>query len=91
MELNGRRVIFTGDIAFDDRRAGMPLGRNILHRCWADREKAAAVVRVIEQKVLPLRPEFEFKGHCSHRDAEATWRRILDARRRAVDGAGVAP
>ena len=91
MELNGRRVIFTGDIAFDDRRPGMPLGSNILHRCWADREKAAAVARVIEDKVLPLRPEFEFKGHASHRDAEATWRRILDATGRALDGVGAAP
>src|SRR5262249_17716812 len=84
MELNGRRVIFTGDIAFDDPRPGMPLGSNILHRCWADREKAAAVIQVIEEKVLPLRPEFEFKGHASHRDAVATWRDILDASRKAL-------
>jgi glyoxylase-like metal-dependent hydrolase (beta-lactamase superfamily II) len=84
MELNGRRVIFTGDIAFDDRRSGMPLGSNVLHRCWADRDKAAAVVRVIEEKVLPLRPEFEFKGHASHRNAVETWRNILDATRKAL-------
>jgi glyoxylase-like metal-dependent hydrolase (beta-lactamase superfamily II) len=88
MELNGRRVIFTGDIAFDDRRTGMPLGSNILHRCWADRDKAAAVIRVIEEKVLPLRAQFEFKGHASHRDPEATWRNILDASRKALDSAG---
>jgi hypothetical protein len=84
MELNGRRVIFSGDIAFDDRRAGMPLGSNILHRCWADRDKAAAVIRVIEEKVLPLRPEFEFKGHASHRDPIATWRNILDVSHKAL-------
>jgi glyoxylase-like metal-dependent hydrolase (beta-lactamase superfamily II) len=84
MDLNGRRVIFSGDIAFDDRRAGMPLGSNILHRCWVDREKATEVVRVIEEKVLPLRPEFEFKGHASHRDPVASWRNILDATRRAL-------
>jgi glyoxylase-like metal-dependent hydrolase (beta-lactamase superfamily II) len=85
MQLNGRRVIFTGDIAFDDRRPGMPLGSNILHRCWADREKAATVIRVIEGKVLPLRPDFEFKGHASHRDPEATWRNILEASRKALE------
>jgi len=84
MDLNGRRVIFSGDIAFDDRRAGMPLGSNILHRCWVDREKATEVVRVIEEKVLPLRPEFEFKGHASNRDPVASWRNILDASRRAL-------
>jgi len=88
MELNGRRVIFTGDIAFDDRRAGMPLGSNILHRCWGDRDKAATVVRVIEEKVLPLRPQFEFKGHASHRDPETVWKNILDASRRALEPTG---
>jgi glyoxylase-like metal-dependent hydrolase (beta-lactamase superfamily II) len=85
MELNGRRVIFTGDIAFDDRRPGMPLGSNILHRCWADREKATAVIRVIEENVLPLRPEFEFKGHASNRDPAASWRNILDVSRKALN------
>jgi glyoxylase-like metal-dependent hydrolase (beta-lactamase superfamily II) len=90
MELNGRRVIFSGDIAFDDGRAGMPLGSNILHRCWADREKATEVVRVIEQKVLPLEPEFEFKGHASHRDSVAVWRRILDASHKAMRAAEAA-
>jgi glyoxylase-like metal-dependent hydrolase (beta-lactamase superfamily II) len=84
MELNGRRVIFSGDIAFDDARAGMPLGSNILHRCWADRDKAAAVIRVIEEKVLPLKPEFEFKGHASSRDPAGSWGNILDASRRAL-------
>jgi glyoxylase-like metal-dependent hydrolase (beta-lactamase superfamily II) len=85
MELNGHRVIFTGDIAFDDRRAGMPLGSNILHRCWADREKAATVIRVIEEKVLPLRAEFEFKGHASNRDPAASWKNILEASRKALN------
>jgi len=85
MELNGRRVIFTGDIAFDDRRAGLPLGSNILHRCWADREKAATVIRVIEERVLPLQAEFEFKGHASNRDPTASWRNILEASRKALD------
>lgn len=85
MELNGHRVIFTGDIAFDDRRAGMPLGSNILHRCWVDRQKAQTVIRVIEEKVLPLNAEFEFKGHASNRDPAASWRNILEASRKALN------
>ncbi|HEY7115323.1 MAG TPA: MBL fold metallo-hydrolase [Tepidisphaeraceae bacterium] len=85
MELAGHPVIFTGDIAFDDRRPGLPLGSNILHRCWADRDKAAAVIRVLEGKVLPLRAEFEFKGHASNRDPAAAWRNILEASRKALN------
>jgi glyoxylase-like metal-dependent hydrolase (beta-lactamase superfamily II) len=84
MELAGRRVIFTGDIAFDDRGPGRPLGSNILHRCWGDAALAASVVEVIEEKVLPRRPEFDFKGHAAHRDAVAVWGRILRASREAL-------
>jgi glyoxylase-like metal-dependent hydrolase (beta-lactamase superfamily II) len=88
MELAGRRVIFTGDIAFDDRRPESPLGSNILHRCWGDAGLATAVVRVIEEKVLPRNPEFCFTGHSSHRDAAAVWGRILQASREALQAAG---
>ena len=84
MELGGRRVIFTGDIGFDDRRAGLPLGSNVLHRCWEERENAARVIRVIETQVLPLRPEFSFTGHAAYSDATGTWRRILEASRAAL-------
>ncbi|HUQ69930.1 MAG TPA: MBL fold metallo-hydrolase [Planctomycetaceae bacterium] len=86
MELNGKRVIFTGDIAFDDRRPGLPLGSNILHRCWGDPRKAARIVEVIETQVLPLRPEFNFTGHGAHADATALWGRILEASRAALQG-----
>jgi len=86
MELGGRRVIFTGDIAFDDRRAGLPLGSNILHRCWGERENAARVIRVIETQVLPLGPEFNFTGHGAYPDAAAAWGRILEASRAALQG-----
>src|SRR5262249_38906626 len=58
MELSGKRVIFTGDIAFDDCRPELPLGSNILHRCWGDRDKAARIIEVIENQILPLKPEF---------------------------------
>jgi glyoxylase-like metal-dependent hydrolase (beta-lactamase superfamily II) len=84
MELNGRRVIFTGDIGFDDCNEEMPLGSNILHRCWGHREKAAQVIRLIEERVLPLKPEFNFTGHAAYRDAMAAWGRILEASRAAL-------
>jgi glyoxylase-like metal-dependent hydrolase (beta-lactamase superfamily II) len=84
MELNGRRVMFTGDIAFDDRRADLPLGSNILHRCWGDQDKAAQVMEVIETQVLPLKPEFGFTGHAAYPDAAAAWERILAASRAAL-------
>jgi glyoxylase-like metal-dependent hydrolase (beta-lactamase superfamily II) len=84
MELNGRRVIFTGDIAFDDRRQGMPLGSNILHRCWGHAENAARVIEIFETQVLPLKPEFNFTGHSSYPEATAAWTRILEASRNAL-------
>src|SRR5262245_60652096 len=84
MELSGRRVIFTGDIAFDDRRAELPLGSNILHRCWGHTENAARVIEILETQVLPLKPEFNFTGHAAYRDAAAVWRRIMEASRAAI-------
>ncbi|HKB04829.1 MAG TPA: MBL fold metallo-hydrolase [Gemmataceae bacterium] len=86
MELGGRRVIFTGDIGFDDRRAGMPLGSNILHRCWGERDNAARVIRVMESQILPLKPEVAFTGHAAYPDAGAAWGRILEASRAALQG-----
>lgn len=86
MELGGRRVIFTGDIAFDDRRADLPLGSNILHRCWGHDANAARVIEIIESQVLPLAPEFNFTGHAAYPDATAVWKRILDASRTAIQG-----
>src|SRR5262249_51586346 len=86
MELGGRRVIFTGDIAFDDRRPGLPLGSNILHRCWGDRENAARVIRVSEPRGLPLKPECAFTGHAPYPDPTAAWGRILEASRAALQG-----
>jgi glyoxylase-like metal-dependent hydrolase (beta-lactamase superfamily II) len=56
MELDGKRVAFTGDLGFDARN-------NILNRCWGDREKARAVVEVVRSRLLPWRPDFVFTGH----------------------------
>jgi glyoxylase-like metal-dependent hydrolase (beta-lactamase superfamily II) len=56
MELNGKRVLFTGDLGFE----GVS---NILHRCWGDREKAWVVTKVVRTQVLPLKPDHVLTGH----------------------------
>ncbi|MEX2141364.1 MAG: MBL fold metallo-hydrolase [Pirellulales bacterium] len=54
-ELGGKRVVFTGDLGFENQ--------DILHRCWGDVDQARAVVRVIRDKLLPWRPDVVFTGH----------------------------
>jgi glyoxylase-like metal-dependent hydrolase (beta-lactamase superfamily II) len=61
IELNGKRVMFTGDIGFNAQN-------NILSRCWGDREKAKVVVDLVRSNLIPWRPDFVFTGHDSHRD-----------------------
>jgi glyoxylase-like metal-dependent hydrolase (beta-lactamase superfamily II) len=56
MQFGEKRVAFTGDIGFDGES-------QILHRCWGDRTKAAAVARVIRDQVLSLRPDHVLTGH----------------------------
>ena len=56
MELNGKRIVFTGDIGFEGVQ-------DILHRCWGDREKAAAVAKIVRTKVLSLKPDHVLTGH----------------------------
>jgi glyoxylase-like metal-dependent hydrolase (beta-lactamase superfamily II) len=63
MELDGKRVVFTGDIGFDNQ--------DILHRCWGDIEKAKVVTEVVRTKVLPFKPDFLFSGHMAKRDGTA--------------------
>jgi len=61
MDLNGKRVAFTGDIGFDAKN-------NILDRCWGDRDKAKAVVEVVRSTLILWRPDFVFTGHGSLRE-----------------------
>lgn len=63
LELGGKRVAFTGDMGFATQ--------DILHRCWGDAEKAAAVTDVVRTKLIPFKPDFVFTGHSSHRDGTA--------------------
>jgi glyoxylase-like metal-dependent hydrolase (beta-lactamase superfamily II) len=63
LELGGKRVAFTGDLGFK--------GQDIVHRCWSDATKAAAVTEAIRTKVLPWRPDVVFTGHDAHRDGTA--------------------
>jgi glyoxylase-like metal-dependent hydrolase (beta-lactamase superfamily II) len=56
LELNGKRILFTGDMGFEG-------GSHILHRCWGDRDKALQVTRVVLKQVLPWRPDHVLTGH----------------------------
>jgi glyoxylase-like metal-dependent hydrolase (beta-lactamase superfamily II) len=62
-ELGGKRVASTGDLGFK--------GRDILHRCRGDADKAVAVTDVIQTKVLEYRPDAVFSGHDAHREGSA--------------------
>lgn len=64
LDLEGQRVVFTGDIGFDGQQ-------DILHRCWGDVAKARMVTDVVRTKVLPLKPDFVFRGHGAKRDGTA--------------------
>lgn len=63
MELAGKRVLFTGDIGFDNQ--------DILHRCWGDVEKAKRVTEVVRTKALAFKPDYVFRGHGAKRDGTA--------------------
>lgn len=56
MDLDGKRVAFTGDLGFQ-------APSDILHRCWTDVDHAAEVVEIVKSKVLPFRPDVVFTGH----------------------------
>lgn len=60
LDLDGKRVVFTGDIGFDNQ--------DILHRCWGDVGKAKAVTEAVRTKVLPFKPDFVFRGHGAKRE-----------------------
>jgi glyoxylase-like metal-dependent hydrolase (beta-lactamase superfamily II) len=64
MELDGKRIMFTGDIGFGGES-------HILHRCWGDREKAAILSRVVRNQALPFKPDYVFTGHDAQKDGTA--------------------
>jgi glyoxylase-like metal-dependent hydrolase (beta-lactamase superfamily II) len=64
LELNGKRILFTGDLGFE-------AGSHILHRCWGDRDKALVVTRVVRTQALPHKPIHVFTGHGPRRDGTA--------------------
>lgn len=83
MELAGKRVIFTGDIAF-------PGANNVLDRCWGDLPNAQTVLRILREQVLPMQPQVTIGGHEAQADATAYWQGILQASEEAVRSAGTA-
>jgi glyoxylase-like metal-dependent hydrolase (beta-lactamase superfamily II) len=64
LELEGKRVVFTGDIGFDNQQ-------DMLHRCWGDLDRAREVTDAVRSKVLPFKPDFVFRGHGAKRDGTA--------------------
>ncbi len=70
MDFGDKRVLFTGDMGFEG-------ASDVLHRCWGDREKAAAVVRVASKQVLPLKPDYVFTGHGPRREGTAWLEELL--------------
>jgi len=77
MDLAGKRVMFTGDVAFHGTG-------NILNRCWDDVPKARTVIKIIREQVLPLRPDIMIGGHHAERNPAAYWQEILRASEEAV-------
>jgi len=57
-ELGGKRIVFTGDLGFKNA--------DIVHRCWGDADKGAAVTEAIRTKVLEFHPDVVFTGHDAH-------------------------
>jgi glyoxylase-like metal-dependent hydrolase (beta-lactamase superfamily II) len=78
MELNGRRVAFTGDIGFDAKN-------NILDRCWGDREKAKEVMATVRSSLIPWRPEFVFTGHSALRDGTQFLQRLVEGSEESLE------
>jgi glyoxylase-like metal-dependent hydrolase (beta-lactamase superfamily II) len=80
LELQGKRVVFTGDIGFDNQQ-------EILHRCWGDVDKAKAVVEVVRTKVLPFKPDFVFRGHSAKADGTAFLEDLVKRSQEAISKA----
>ncbi len=76
LELDGKRVVFTGDVGFDNQ--------DILHRCWGDVEKAKRVTEVVRTKVLAFKPDFVFRGHGAKRDGMAFLDDLVKRSQRAI-------
>jgi glyoxylase-like metal-dependent hydrolase (beta-lactamase superfamily II) len=64
MELNGKRILFTGDLGFEG-------GSHILHRCWGDRDKALRVAKIVRTQALSQKPTHVFTGHGPRKDGTA--------------------
>ncbi|MDW8026731.1 MAG: MBL fold metallo-hydrolase, partial [Armatimonadota bacterium] len=77
MELNGKRVIFTGDSFLE----------NTLYHCWGDVEKAKILTELLRSRVLPIKPEFAFMGHISEKNAEEFLLKVLKASEEKINAA----
>ncbi len=84
LSLAGRRVFLTGDIGFHGNN-------DILNRCWGDVPKARAVMRILREQVLPLKPEIVFTGHDEHSNGVEYWEGILRRSEDALRNAETRP
>ena len=71
MELNGKRVAFTGDIGFDGTN-------DILNRCWGDRDKARVVMDLVRSRVISWSPDMVFRGHQAVREGTPFLRGLVE-------------
>jgi glyoxylase-like metal-dependent hydrolase (beta-lactamase superfamily II) len=76
VELEGKRVLFTGDIGFDRQ--------DILHRCWGDVEKARLVTEVVQKRILPWKPDFVFRGHGATADGAAFLKDLVNRSQESI-------
>jgi glyoxylase-like metal-dependent hydrolase (beta-lactamase superfamily II) len=77
LELDGKRILFTGDLGFEG-------GSHILHRCWGDADKALAVSRVVRNQALPFRPDHVLTGHGPRPEGTAFLEDLLKRTRAAL-------
>ncbi len=67
MELDGKRIMFTGDVGFSGES-------HILHRCWGDREKAAILSRIVPRRPCPSGPITSLRAMMHRTTARYFWR-----------------
>ena len=70
LNMGGQQVFLTGDLGFHGNN-------DILNRCWGDVPNARAVMKVLREQVLPLKPEMVFTGHDEHTNGVEYWETIL--------------
>jgi hypothetical protein len=85
---DGRQLAVTTMGFRHDRNFWLHGNNDILNRCWGDVPKARAVMRILREQVLPLKPEIVFTGHDEHSNGVEYWEGILRRSEDALRDAG---